>query len=70
MPPPNRLSKIKAILFDVDGVLTDGLINVDSLGNQTLNFNVKDGQLISFMQKTVIYLGRYQGANPSQWFIG
>jgi len=61
MPSPNKLSKIKAILFDVDGVLTDGLINVDSLGNQSLNFNVKDGQLISFMQKNGYIFGAISG---------
>ena len=58
---PNRLSKIKAILFDVDGVLTDGWINIDSLGNQSINFNVKDGQLISFMQKNGYIFGAISG---------
>ena len=60
-PIPNRLSKIKAVLFDVDGVLTDGSINVDSFGNQSISFNVKDGQLISFMQKNGYIFGAISG---------
>ena len=45
------MKNIKAIVFDVDGVLTDGSIIIDSSGNEIKSFNVKDGQLISFMQK-------------------
>ena len=55
------LSKIKAILFDVDGVLTDGSIYIDSLGNQLASFNVKDGQLISFMQSYGYVFGAISG---------
>jgi 3-deoxy-D-manno-octulosonate 8-phosphate phosphatase (KDO 8-P phosphatase) len=35
--------KIKAILMDVDGVLTDGSINYDSDGKEIKCFNVQDG---------------------------
>ena len=57
----NTLSKIKAILFDIDGVLTDGSITVDSFGRQTISFNVKDGQLVSFMQENGYVFGAISG---------
>lgn len=36
-------SNIKLIIFDVDGVLTDGSININDDGSETKNFNVRDG---------------------------
>jgi 3-deoxy-D-manno-octulosonate 8-phosphate phosphatase (KDO 8-P phosphatase) len=36
-------SKIKLIVLDVDGTLTDGGIYYDSQGNETKRFDVKDG---------------------------
>ncbi len=38
-----KLKKIKMLLLDVDGVLTDGSITYDSEGNNLLTFNVQDG---------------------------
>ena len=38
-----KLNKIKTFVFDVDGVFTDGKIVVDSQGNESRNFNTKDG---------------------------
>ena len=38
-----KISKIKFLLFDIDGVLTDGLIIVGSNGTEFKNFDVKDG---------------------------
>jgi len=37
------IGEIKAILMDVDGVLTDGSINYDSEGKEIKCFNVQDG---------------------------
>lgn len=45
----------KAILFDVDGVLTDGGIIYDDTG---LEYNVKDGQIISHLRKLGFVVGR------------
>ena len=41
-----KLNKIKNFVFDVDGVFTDGIIYVDSLGNETRGFNSKDGIVV------------------------
>lgn len=38
-----RILKIKALLMDVDGVLTDGKIVVDHQGNELKFFDVQDG---------------------------
>jgi len=38
-----RAGKIKLLLLDVDGVLTDGRIICSVSGNETKNFNVTDG---------------------------
>ena len=38
-----KLKKIKVLAMDVDGVLTDGSIVVDSHGQETKIFNVLDG---------------------------
>lgn len=36
-------STIELIIFDVDGVLTDGSININDDGSETKSFNVRDG---------------------------
>ena len=46
-----RLNKIKVLIFDVDGVLTDGYLFYDYQGNQIKRFSVKDGLGIRYLQK-------------------
>ncbi len=38
-----RIKKIKVLALDVDGVLSDGKIIIDSSGNEIKNFDVQDG---------------------------
>lgn len=38
-----RVPRIKLLVLDVDGVLTDGRIIIDDDGRETKNFDVKDG---------------------------
>jgi len=47
----DALKKIKAVVMDVDGVLTDGRIIVDSNGVETKNFDVQDGFGVVFLKK-------------------
>jgi len=47
----DALKKIKLVAMDVDGVLTDGRIIVDSHGVETKNFDVQDGFGIVFLKK-------------------
>ncbi|MFH1678822.1 MAG: HAD-IIIA family hydrolase [Candidatus Omnitrophota bacterium] len=50
----NRAKKIKLLLLDVDGVLTDGRIIYDSKGRDSKFFNVHDGLGVYILQKTGI----------------
>jgi len=56
-----KASLIKAIFFDVDGVLTDGKIIYDDTGKETKHFNVKDGYIISHLKKAGIVVGIITG---------
>ena len=56
-----KASSIKAIFFDVDGVLTDGKIIYDETGKEIKNFNVKDGQIIGHLKKAGIITGAISG---------
>ncbi len=56
-----KAGRIKAILFDVDGVLTDGGIIYDNHGMEFKRFNVKDGQIIKYLKKYGILTGVITG---------
>lgn len=56
-----KASGIKAIFFDVDGVMTDGKIIYDDTGKETKEFNVKDGYIISHLKKRGIIVGIITG---------
>lgn len=42
-----RARQIQLIVFDVDGVLTDGVIAIDDDGKESKNFHVRDGSAIA-----------------------
>ena len=56
------LSKIKIIILDVDGTMTDGKISYDNNGVESKSFDVKDGmaiaQAIKYGIKVAIITGR------------
>jgi 3-deoxy-D-manno-octulosonate 8-phosphate phosphatase (KDO 8-P phosphatase) len=56
-----KARQIKAILFDVDGVLTDGGIVYDNSGQEYKRFNVKDGQIIKYLKQYGILTGVITG---------
>lgn len=45
-----KAKKIRCVIFDLDGILTDGRITLDSNGNQTRHFHVHDGFGIKLLQ--------------------
>ncbi len=47
----DKIRKIKVLALDVDGVLTDGKIIVDSSGNEIKNFDVQDGLGMVLLRK-------------------
>ena len=57
----SKLKKIKLLLLDVDGVLTDGGIIYNDNGTETKVFNVKDGLGIKLLMDAGIHLGIVTG---------
>jgi 3-deoxy-D-manno-octulosonate 8-phosphate phosphatase (KDO 8-P phosphatase) len=56
-----KAKKIKLLLLDVDGVLTDGRILLDNQGNELKAFHVRDGHGIKMAQKAGIIVGIITG---------
>ena len=56
-----RLSKIRLLLLDVDGVLTDGRITYDANGVESKSFDVKDGHGLKMLQRAGIKVGIITG---------
>ena len=56
-----KISSIKLVVLDVDGVLTDGNLYIDSKGNETKRFNVKDGLGIKLLQDAKIEIAVISG---------
>ena len=60
-----KASKVKAVVMDVDGVLTDGSLTFDENGVEYKTFNAKDGQGIVMLNKmgfvTAIITARQNG---------
>ena len=63
----SRMRRVKMVIFDVDGVLTDGRIYLDGRGVETKAFHVADGAGIKFLHrvgiKTALLSGRSARAN-------
>ncbi|MCJ8347187.1 HAD hydrolase family protein [bacterium] len=54
--------KIKAVLSDVDGVMNDGVIFIDSKGQESMKaFHVKDGMGIKMLQQQNLPFGVISG---------
>jgi len=57
-----KLKKIKMLILDVDGVMTDGRIIMDDEGREMKNFHVRDGHGLKVLQrydiKVAIITGR------------
>ena len=56
-----KAAKIRLLLLDVDGVLTDGAIIIDDRGVETKQFHVRDGQGISLLMRSGVDVGFVTG---------
>lgn len=56
-----RLRRIRLLLLDVDGVLTDGRIIYDAQGVETKAFDVKDGHGLKLLQRAGVQVGIITG---------
>ena len=57
MPINAKASKIKLLLFDVDGVLTDGKILLHADGSESKQFDIKDGTGMIWAQRAGLTVG-------------
>jgi 3-deoxy-D-manno-octulosonate 8-phosphate phosphatase (KDO 8-P phosphatase) len=55
------LTKIKLLILDVDGVMTDGRITYDNNGGEIKSFDVKDGHGLKLLQRAGIKVGIITG---------
>lgn len=57
-----KLKHIKAIVLDVDGVLTNGILLLTESGEQLRQFNIKDGYALQLAVKKGIKIAALSGA--------
>jgi len=53
----SKAAKIRLILFDVDGVLTDGKVTIHADGTESKVFDIKDGISMVWAQRTGLTVG-------------
>jgi len=52
-----RAARLRLLLFDVDGVLTDGSVNVDATGGELKRFHIRDGAALAYAQRAGLLTG-------------
>jgi len=60
-----RAEKIKLVVFDVDGVLTDGRIYYDQMDNELKAFHTRDGWGIKALQRCLIPVALITGRSSA-----
>jgi len=56
-----RMKRVKMVIFDVDGVLTDGAIYLDDRGVETKVFHVHDGAGIKYLRRAGLKVALLSG---------
>lgn len=56
-----KLKKIRVVILDIDGVLTDGAIGYGGDGMEVKFFDVKDGHAIKMLQRAGLVVGVISG---------
>lgn len=57
MTVEDRARRIRLLLFDVDGVLTDGVVIMHADGSESKGFHIKDGAAIVWAQRAGLTVG-------------
>jgi 3-deoxy-D-manno-octulosonate 8-phosphate phosphatase (KDO 8-P phosphatase) len=52
-----RAAKLRLLLFDVDGVLTDGVVVMHADGTESKGFHIRDGAAIVWAQRAGLKIG-------------
>ena len=64
-PTPGFYRKLKLVLFDVDGVLTDGRIVMTADGRESKFFDVKDGSAVKWLSRHGLTIGLLTGRSSA-----
>src|SRR3954454_8009825 len=57
MSAATKAAAIRLLLFDVDGVLTDGIVVMHSDGSESKNFHIRDGAALVWAQRAGLTVG-------------
>lgn len=60
-----RARRVRLLLLDVDGVLTDGLVQLEGGGRESKAFSIRDGAAIVWAQRAGLEVGLLSG-RPSE----
>jgi 3-deoxy-D-manno-octulosonate 8-phosphate phosphatase (KDO 8-P phosphatase) len=52
-----KASRVRLLLFDVDGVLTDGIVLMHADGSESKGFHIRDGAAIVWAQRAGLQVG-------------
>jgi 3-deoxy-D-manno-octulosonate 8-phosphate phosphatase (KDO 8-P phosphatase) len=56
-----RARRLRLLLLDVDGVLTDGTVTIDSVGGESKPFHIRDGAAIVWAAREQLEVGLLSG---------
>ena len=57
MTTQEKASRVRLVLFDVDGVLTDGVVIVHADGSESKGFHIRDGAAIVWARRAGLAVG-------------
>jgi 3-deoxy-D-manno-octulosonate 8-phosphate phosphatase (KDO 8-P phosphatase) len=57
MPLQDHASAVRLLLFDVDGVLTDGVVHIHADGSESKSFHIRDGAGLVWAQRAGLQVG-------------
>jgi 3-deoxy-D-manno-octulosonate 8-phosphate phosphatase (KDO 8-P phosphatase) len=52
-----KASRVRLLLFDVDGVMTDGMVMMHADGSESKRFHIRDGAAIVWAQRAGLIVG-------------
>jgi len=62
-----RAARTRLVIFDVDGVLTDGSLYLGDDGQEYKAFNSRDGHGMVMLQESGVQIGIITGRTSRRW---
>ena len=66
----SRIRRIKLLILDVDGVMTDGRIIIDDAGLESKQFDVRDGHGLKILMRYGIDVALLTACANGTWYPG